>query len=218
MFSSRCGLEDQSQPEEDDDMSKKMFIILLGLSIVASYHGPSLLWASETKEQHEEEGHRPSDEGLKHGTAGPHHHEEGHHHGHKAHHHGVLCVLEKCEVGHIETLLDEDTLEAWFVGGGHDTDRSVRVKAKEIPLRVHVHGQGEKTLVLKADPMKLAGEMVGDTSRFIATADWLRDVKEFEAEGEIVFKGVRRRLIIKYPQGYDPDHDHDEHGDEREHE
>jgi hypothetical protein len=157
---------------------------------------------------------------LKHGTLDPHHHEEGHHQGHKAYHQGVLCVLENCEVGHIETLLEEDSLEAWFVGGGHDTDRSVRVKAKEIPLKVHVPGQGEKTLVLKAAPMKLAGEKVGDASRFIAQAHWLKGVEEFEAEGEIVFKGVRRKLIIKYPQGYDPDHEHDEHGDkhEREHE
>lgn len=198
-------------------MSRKMFIFLLGLSVVASYDGPSLPWASETQEQHEEEGHRHLDEGLKHGTLGTHHHEEGHHHGHKAYHHGVLCVLEKCEVGHIETLLDGDTLEAWFVGGGHDTNRSVRVKAKEIPLQVHVHGQGEKTLVLKAAPMKLAGEKVGDASRFSAKADWLDGVKEFEAEGEIVFKGVRRKLLIKYPQGYDPDHEHHEHEHEEHH-
>ena len=192
-------------------MTRTLFILLLTLSVLTFMGGDSLLQASEESGHHDEAGHQHQDEGLKHGTLGPHHHDEGHHNGHKAHHHGVLCVLEKCEVGHIETLLDGDTLEAWFVGGGHDTDRSVRVKAKEIPLKVHVHGQGEKTLVLKAAPMKLAGEKVGDASRFIAKADWLEGVKEFEAEGEIVFKGVPRKLIIKYPQGYDPDHGHHEH-------
>ena len=191
-------------------MRKESFMILLLLSIAAFFGGGSLLCASETKEHH--------NEGLKHGTLDPHHHEDGHHQGHKAYHHGVLCVLEKCEVGHIEILLDGDTLEAWFVGGGHDTDRSVRVKAKEIPLKVHVHGQGEKTLNLKAAPMKLAGEKVGDASRFIATADWLEGVKEFEAEGQIEFKGVQRKLIIKYPQGYDPDHGHHEHEEHHGHE
>jgi hypothetical protein len=194
-------------------MISKLFILLLTLSVLGSFGGEPLLWASEAAEHPAEEGqHHHSGDGLKHGTIGPHHHDEEHHHGHKAYHHGVLCVLENCEVGHIETLLDGDTLEAWFVGGGHDTDRSVRVKAKEIPLKVRVHGQGEKTLVLMAAPMKLAGEKIGDASRFIATADWLSGVEEFEAEGEVVFKGVRRKIIIRYPQGYDPGHGHPDHG------
>jgi hypothetical protein len=195
-------------------MTRKLFILLLALSVVALSGWSSFPRASEATGHHEEEDHHRKGDGLKHGTLGPHHHEEGHHNGHKAHHLGVLCVLEKCEIGHIEALLEGDTLEAWFVGGGHDTDRSVRVKAKEIPLKVHVHGQGEKTLILKAAPMKLAGEKVGDASRFIAKADWLKGVKEFEAEGEILFKGVQRKLIIKYPQGYDPDredHEHEKH-------
>jgi hypothetical protein len=183
-------------------------MVLLSLSMAVFFGGDSLPRASETKEHREED--------LQHGTLGHHDHEEGHHHGHKAHHDGVLCVIEKCEVGHIETLLEGDTLEAWFVGGGHDTDRSVRVKAKEIPLKVRVHGQGEKTLVLKAAPMKLAGEKVGDASRFIAKADRLRGVKEFEAEGQIEFKGVQRKLYINYPRGYDPDHGHDDPGHEHE--
>ncbi len=202
-------------------MPKKLFILLLSMSVVALVGGRSSLRASETKEHHQEEGHHHSDEGPKHDTLGPHHHEEGQHHGHVAHHNGILCVLEKCDVGHIETLLEGDTLEAWFVGGGRDTDRSVRVEAEEVPLKVRLAGEGERTLVLKAAPMRLAGEKVGDASHFIAKADWLKGVKEFEAEGEVVFKGIRRKLVIRYPQGYDPDHgnghEHEKHHEQDTH-
>ncbi|MBM4329905.1 MAG: hypothetical protein FJ117_01560 [Deltaproteobacteria bacterium] len=126
-------------------------------------------------------------------------------HGHKAHHGGVLNVIGK-EFGHVEILVREDMLEAWFVGGGHDTGRSVPIQAAEIPLTVIIPGKGSKKLVLKADPMKLAGERIGHCSHFTARAEWLREVKEFEAQGETVFKGIRHKLVIKYPRGYDPIH------------
>jgi hypothetical protein len=126
-------------------------------------------------------------------------------HAHLAHHGGVLNAIGQ-EAGHIETRLQEDTLEAWFVGGGHDTDRSVPIKTAEIPLTVSVPGKPEMELVLKADPMTLAGEKVGHCSHFVAKADWLRDVKRFEARGEVEFKGIRHKLLIKYPEGYDPMH------------
>lgn len=123
---------------------------------------------------------------------------EEHHGHHEAHHGGVLNVIGE-EAGHIEIRIEGDTLEAWFVGGGHDTDRSVPIEAEEISLKVSVPGKGEMALVLKASPMKLAGEKVGHCSHFVAKADWLRDVKGFEARGEVVFKGTRQRLVIKYP-------------------
>lgn len=125
---------------------------------------------------------------------------EEHHGHHEAHHGGVLNVIGE-EAGHIEIRVEGDTLEAWFVGGGHDTDRSVPIKAEEIPLKVTVPGKGERALVLKASPMKLAGEKVGHCSHFIAKADWLRDVKGFEARGEVVFKGIHQKVVIKYPLG-----------------
>jgi hypothetical protein len=117
---------------------------------------------------------------------------------HEAHHGGVLNVIGE-EAGHIEIRIEGDTLETWFVGGGHDTNRSVPIKAEEIPLKVTVPGKGERVLVLKASPMRLAGEKEGNCSHFIAKADWLRDVKGFEARGEVVFKGTRHKLVIKYP-------------------
>lgn len=186
---------------QEETMKAKLLILFVSLSIIGFFGSP-LIHSAAAKEQHGEEGHHPGEE---------HHGKEGHHHGHKAHHNGVLCVIEQCEVGHIETLLDGDTLEAWFVGGGHNTDRSVRIKAEEIPLMVSVLGQNQKALILKASPLKLAGEKVGDCSHFLAKADWLKGTKRFEAQGKIVFKGILRKLFIKYPEGYDPEHGHGEH-------
>jgi len=125
--------------------------------------------------------------------------------GHKAHHGGVLNVIGK-ELGHIEILVQGNTLEAWFVGGGQDTGRSVPVGAIEIALIVILPDKKQKNLILRADPMKLAGERLGHCSHFIAQAEWLQEVKEFEARGEVVFQGIRQKLVIKYPEGHDPAH------------
>ena len=127
------------------------------------------------------------------------------HHGHKAHHGGILNVIGK-ELAHVEVRIQKDTLEAWFVGGGQDTGRSVQIKASEIPLTVNISSRGQKKLVLKADPLKLAGEKMGYCSHFVARADWLKEVKEFEAKGSVVIKGIKEKLIIQYPAGYDPLH------------
>jgi hypothetical protein len=126
------------------------------------------------------------------------------HHGHRAAHGGVLNVIGK-ELGHVEIIIQEDRLEAWFVGGGEDTVRSVPIQAKAIPLTVSIPGKGGKRLVLKSDPLKLAGETVGRCSHFVAQAGWLKEAKEFEARGEVVFKGTRQKLIIQYPNGYGHD-------------
>ena len=126
------------------------------------------------------------------------------HHGHRSPHGGVLNVIGK-ELGHVEIMVQEDRLEAWFVGGGEDTVRSVPVKAKAIPLTVSIPGREGKKLILKSDPMKLSGETAGNCSHFVAQAGWLKGVKEFEARGKVVFKGTRQKLIIQYPNGYGHD-------------
>lgn len=182
-------------------MKTKLLILFVSLNMIVFFGSP-LIHSAAAKEQHGKKGHHNGEE---------HHGEEGHHHSHKAHHNGALCVIDQCEVGHIETLVDGDTLKVWFVGGGHDTDRSVRIKAEEISLTVSVPGQGQRALTLKASPLKLAGEKVGDCSHFLARADWLKGVKEFEAQGEVVFKGIQRKLFIRHPGGYDPEHGHGEH-------
>jgi hypothetical protein len=134
---------------------------------------------------------------------------EGRHHGHhEAYHDGVLNVIGR-EDGHIEVRVKGDTLEAWFVGGGDDTNRSVPIKAEEVFLKVRIPGQsGERSLVLKAAPLRLAGEKVGKCSHFVGRAVWLSEGRQFEAVGEVVFRGVDHKLFIKYPHGYDPMHDH----------
>jgi len=136
--------------------------------------------------------------------------EEHQGHGHEAPHGGILNVIGK-ELAHVEVLIEGDTLEAWFVGGGQDTGRSVRIKAAEIPLKVASPGKGEMKLVLRASPLKLAGEKAGDCSHYVAKAKWLSEVKEFEARGEVIIKGIREKLIIRHPGGYDPIHGKESH-------
>lgn len=126
-------------------------------------------------------------------------------HGHVAPHGGVLNVIGK-ELGHIEVLVREDRIEAWLLGGGEDTVRSVPIRAAEISLVVKIPGKGQRKLILKSDPLKLAGEGPGHCSHFVGRADWLREVKEFNARGKVVFKGLPQELVIEYPRGYDPYH------------
>lgn len=113
--------------------------------------------------------------------------------------------------GHILIRIEEGKLEAWFLDGGEDIDRSVQIEAQEIPLTLSLPGKGEMPLVLKASPIELADEKVGHCSHFVAKADWLEDVKEFEARGEVVFKGIRHELLIKYPGAHNHTHGHATH-------
>lgn len=132
-------------------------------------------------------------------------HEE---HGHKTAHGGVLNAISTCENGHAEVKIDGDTLKLWFVGGGSNTLKSVRITDKEIVLTVLV--KGEKTarkFVLNAKPNELAEEKVGDCSSFEGKAPWLKDIKNFTADAMINFKGKKQPLKIEFPEGFDPDDD-----------
>jgi hypothetical protein len=122
-------------------------------------------------------------------------------HGHEAHHKGCLNAIELCSVGHAEVKVEDGVLRCWFVGGENETDKSVRVPDEEIRLTV---GE-EKTLVLAAKPIDLAGEKVGDCSYFEGMADWLKDVNRFSATGKVNCKGKERTIRIEFPEGYDPD-------------
>ena len=119
---------------------------------------------------------------------------------HKAMHGGSLNAIVTCENGHAEVKLDGDKLQLWFVGGGPNTDKSVRVPDRSIYIQID-----GKTLVLKPQPLELAGEKVGDCSHFEGTAPWLKGIAEFTAKGRITFKGTKMPLRIEYPKGYDPD-------------
>ncbi len=125
---------------------------------------------------------------------------------HKAAHGGVLNALTTCENGHAEVKIDGATMTLWFVGGGSDTDKAVRILDKEVSLSVTLDGAKEpRTLVLAAKPNDLAEEKVGDCSCFEGAADWLKDAKKFVAIGTVTFKGKPQPVRIEYPNGYDPD-------------
>lgn len=137
------------------------------------------------------------------GNEKAHHDHEGEHH---AAHGGCLNALGTCENGHAEAKLESNVLQVWFVGGGSDTDKAVRIPDGEITLDVTLEGEKEaRTLVLKAKPNELAEEKEGDCSRFEGKADWLRGVTEFVATGRATFKGKPQDVRIEYPKGYDPD-------------
>ena len=102
--------------------------------------------------------------------------------------------------------LEAGTLKLWFVGGGSDTEKAVRVPDKEIALSVTLAGgPPAKPLLLKAAPNELAEEKEGDCSHFEGSADWLNGVKQFTAAGTVTFKGRKQDIRIEYPAGYDPD-------------
>ncbi len=145
-----------------------------------------------------------------------HDHKEGEH---KSAHGGCLNAICECEVGHAEVKLEGDTLKVWFVGGGSDTLKAVKIPDKELILSVVPEGAAAQSLILKAVPNELSEESVGNCSQFAAKADFLKGVKKFTATGTVTFKGKKQPLRIEYPEGYDPDededHDHD-HKDKKE--
>ncbi len=137
----------------------------------------------------------------------------GEEHAHEAVHGGCLNVIDECEEGHAEVKVEDGTLKCWFVGGGNDTGKAVRVPDKEIVLTVAGEKDVEtRTLVLKARSLELAEEKLGDCSYFEGSAEWLKGVKDLEATGSVTFKGTKQTFKIDYPHGYDPDHEKQESG------
>ncbi len=125
---------------------------------------------------------------------------------HKAPHGGCLNAIATCENGHAEVKVEGDMLKLWFVGGGTDTEKAVRIPDKEITLSVTLAGEKEsRNLILKAKPNELAEEKEGDCSSFEGKAEWLKNAKKFVATATINFKGKKQELKIEYPAGYDPD-------------
>ncbi len=124
---------------------------------------------------------------------------------HKAYHEGSLNAITQCENGHFEAKFVDDKLEGWFVGGGQDTNRSVRVPSDKIELSIFLPDGTNKQLTLSASPLSLADEKKDDCSHFEGNAGWLREIKSFQALGKVYFKGKWQPLIIQYPEGYDRD-------------
>lgn len=136
-------------------------------------------------------------------------------HGHVAHHGGSLNVIEKCEIAHLEVKVGDGSIECWFVGGGRDTGKSVRVPDEQVVLSVNLGDESAVSLALFPAPLELAGETVGDCSHFSGAADWLAENIEFTASGKATVKGTERKFIIRYPEGHDPEHG--AHGGEERH-
>jgi len=146
--------------------------------------------------------HHDHDHAHGHGHDQAHAHHE---HGHKAAHGGCLHALGTCENGHVETRLTGDTLELWFVGGGSDTEKAVRIPDAAVTLHITAQGAAPRPLVLAARPNELADEKVGDCSQFVGKAEWLKGLAAFKATGEVTFRGHNQAVVIDYPKGYDPD-------------
>jgi hypothetical protein len=110
-----------------------------------------------------------------------------------------------CENGHAEIKLEAGTLRCWFVGGGQDTNRSVRISDEKIILQIKPAGSEIRSVTLAARPIALAEEKVGDCSYFEGQAPWLAGVTTFTATATVNFKGKPTPLRVEYPEGYDPD-------------
>jgi hypothetical protein len=140
-----------------------------------------------------------------HHDAKAHHEHEGEH---KAAHGGCLNALGACENGHAEVKLESGVLKLWFVGGGADTEKAVRIPDQQIILAVTLNGEKEaKSLTLVAKPNELAEEKPGECSQFEGQADWLKGATQFVATGTVTFKGRKQAVRVEYPKGYDPDED-----------
>lgn len=135
---------------------------------------------------------------------------------HKAPHGGVLNAIEECALGHVEALLEGKKLTLYFVGGHDRTETSLPIKARKLVLTMKLESGEHKLLELAPRPMKLAGEEVGNCSRFELEDDFLEGMKKFEVFGEVEVNGKMRKLTIRYPDGYHPGHKAHEHEHEEE--
>lgn len=124
---------------------------------------------------------------------------------HVAYHGGCLNAMVACENGHAEIRLEGGKLKCWFVGGGQDTNRSVRIPDKKIVLQIKTTSVEIRNLTLEARPIELAEEKVGNCSYFEGQAPWLAGLTKFTATAMVNFKGKQTPMRVEYPGGYDPD-------------
>ena len=130
--------------------------------------------------------------------AEPHHHEPHHHEPP----HGGAGVTLGDEAAHIEFLADADTgtMIAWFFTP--HMERYLRIEAKSFEVLAKLP-DGEAKLTFAAVANAGTGETVGDTSQFVAKADWLAGVAGFDAVlPELTIRGtVYRNVAFNYPKG-----------------
>ncbi|MGD0089347.1 MAG: hypothetical protein ABSE73_05445 [Planctomycetota bacterium] len=125
-------------------------------------------------------------------------------HEHKAPHGGALIVFGE-EFAHVELVLDGQSgkLTAYVLDG--EAEKSVRVKQKEIELRLRFADKKEETVAvtLKAVSNVLTGETAGDTSQFAGEAAALKGATRFSgAIAAVSVKGQEFKDVqFKFPEG-----------------
>ena len=131
--------------------------------------------------------------GHDHSEAGPHHHDSPH---------GGAGVTLGDEEAHIEFLVDAEagTVTAWFFKP--HMERYLRIKAESFVVLAKLP-DGEARLTFAAVANAGTGETVGDTSQFVARADWLAGAGSFDAVlPEVSVRGtVYRSIAFNYPKG-----------------
>ena len=132
-------------------------------------------------------------------------HEQDHSHDKPHHHdppHGGAGVTLGDEAAHIEFLADAETgtMTAWFFTP--HMERYLRIKAESFAVLAKLP-DGEARLTFTAVANAGTGETVGDTSQFVARADWLGGAGSFDAVlQEVSVRGrVYRSVAFNYPKG-----------------
>jgi hypothetical protein len=103
----------------------------------------------------------------------------GHRHEHKAPHGGTVVILGPEEY-HLEIVRDAGagTLTAYVLDG--EMEKFLRLPIGFFTVKTQVDGN-ERPLRFEATGSNATGEKPGDTSMFIAQADWLKTHASFEA-------------------------------------
>lgn len=125
-------------------------------------------------------------------------------HEHKPPHGGTLVVFG-AEAAHLELVLEAASgkLTGYVLDG--EAEKAVRVKQKDIELKLVLAGAETKelALTLKARANVLTGETEGDSSEFAGQADALKEAKTFDAVlMSIEIKGqTYAKVAFNFPKG-----------------
>lgn len=112
-------------------------------------------------------------------NAAPHSHaDEGHGHHHEPPHGGTGVELGD-HAFNLEFLAEagEGKIRAWVLGA--HMENFVRIEASSFEVVARLAGR-EEMLIFQAQANAATGETVGDSSEFLAEADWLKDSAVFE--------------------------------------
>jgi hypothetical protein len=120
--------------------------------------------------------------------------------------HGGTPVVLGDEQFHLELVLEPSSgiLRAYVLDG--ELENFIRITAPYLELRV-VHEGRKEVLKLKAVADTATGETVGDTSLFEGKAEWLKQVKHFQAMVETIeVRGQSfKKVDFDFPEGNDKD-------------